>query len=386
MAHESSCVPSPLPSPDHKSSSKGNKNHNDLILDTHVSFNPPPSPTPTPSRTRKSVNPERLVLDSEGMSSHNPSHEGDDPTLPNNLNETPSPIAQDEDGVVQPNGHRTTETREVDVDLAIVLEKSENKDEIIEGFMMALATRSNESGERTPLAEKKVSNTLGEKDPPIHESGEKSLQEEPLVTDPPKWYGTPTPYVPATVVSLAPEDDEESCQNTIKRSRLTRAMVLYDEALSTQLVELDTINPPQVVEDNPEARQESHYSSKARAKGKKLAILEEPSEEPGDARTSRDGEIPWLGIVVRTSYSNNYESEVYDFYFFLMFTDEKLEGILKSDKMFKKQLKPEYQLLFRISEQGRLPRASIALLLLAGTVFIIGLNNVSTFESSSSHD
>ncbi|MCD7463372.1 hypothetical protein HAX54_050432 [Datura stramonium] len=74
---------------------------------------------------------------------------------------------------------------------------------------------------------------------------------------------------------------EESRQNTLKRRKLTRAMVLAEEAPSSQVVVLDTENPPHAVEKSPETAWESHWSRKARAKGKKQATPKEPSEEPG---------------------------------------------------------------------------------------------------------
>ncbi|MCE3049811.1 hypothetical protein HAX54_045838 [Datura stramonium] len=198
-------------------------------------------PYPTLPRTRKSPNPKRLVLGSEGTSSQNPSHEGDDLTLPLNLKETPSPTTQDNDGVIKPNGDGASETGAVDVDPAV------NGEEIIKGFMTALATRASGSGKKAPLAEKEVFDTFEEKDLPINESGEKSPQEEPPVTNPPKWDGTPTPSVPAAVAFPAYEDNEFPPN---LRHRLSRVLVLDGEAQSTQLVEMDTENPPQVNNDS----------------------------------------------------------------------------------------------------------------------------------------
>ncbi|MCD9561092.1 hypothetical protein HAX54_020052 [Datura stramonium] len=124
-------------------------------------------------------------------------------------------------------------------------------------------------------------------------------------------------------------------------------MVLDDEALFSQLVESDTENPPQVVEESPETVWESHQSSKAQAKGKQLTVPKEPFEGPGATvkksikkdvieESSKDivrmhGMQELLEMVRFQGWEHlfeppmpiMYESEVSDFYSSLMFTDEE---------------------------------------------------------------
>ncbi|MCD7455117.1 hypothetical protein HAX54_027058 [Datura stramonium] len=219
----------------------------------------------------KCPNPKRQVLGSDATSSQNPSHKRDDLVLPVNLNETPTPTAQDEDLAAKPNNDGASEIGVVDVVSTVVPEEI--------GFLKRKGR---------PQKWRDVS------------------LEEPPVTNPPKWDGTLTPSMPEEIACPAHEDDEvplnlvfngkartvsqqsskvtkgkkrgpvtqgttkksmdailqESCRNTMKWCRLSRAVVLEDEALSTQLVELDTENPPRVVEESPKTRGEFHRSSK----------------------------------------------------------------------------------------------------------------------------
>ncbi|MCD7472599.1 hypothetical protein HAX54_013876 [Datura stramonium] len=140
-----------------------------------------------------------------------------DPALPVNLNETPAPTAQDEDRVVQPNGDGATEIWANRI--PTILQSEEGKKE--------------------------------ETSYPRHREEDHGCH------------------------------SVEESSKYFKERRLTRDTVLDDEAPSSQLIELDTENPPQVVEDSPKTGGESHRSRKARAKGKQLAILKEPSEELG---------------------------------------------------------------------------------------------------------
>ncbi|MCD7458031.1 hypothetical protein HAX54_036964 [Datura stramonium] len=139
---------------------------------------------------------------------------------------------------------------------------------------------------------------------------------------------------------------EESCQNTLKRRRLTRAMVVDEEAPLSQFVVLDTETPPYAVEESPEIEKESRRSDKARAKRKQLALSEEPSVEPGGVDILLDslslGRI--LGVPSEGELTVKDKQASKDFQKLI----EKLEANLKSDRLFKKQLKPEYQLLFEI--------------------------------------
>ncbi|MCD9561093.1 hypothetical protein HAX54_020053 [Datura stramonium] len=200
MAHESSSIPSPLLSLDHRSSSERNQNPDDLILGTLVSSNPPPFPTP--SRTRKSPNPKRLVLGSEGTSSQNPSHERDESVVLVNLNEIPDSTAQDKDGWSSP----------------IVMEQLKQWQTIwfrrwcLRRLRFLQRKGLGYQGQwewgKDSTSRKKVSDILGGKDLTVHESGEKYPQEEPPITNPLEWDGTPLRLLPAIVASLTHEDDE----------------------------------------------------------------------------------------------------------------------------------------------------------------------------------
>ncbi|MCE3051029.1 hypothetical protein HAX54_048782 [Datura stramonium] len=177
-------------------------------------------------------------------------------------------------------------------------------------------------GERTPAIDHAESNTIKVPEPSTHESEVKSSQEEPLVSDPPKWDGTstpsepptdasPPPSMPVVASSSIPVDDEvplhmgiegnqegisysgyckkksttlvleENHQNTLKRRRLNRSMVLEDDAPSSPIVVLDTENHPTLVEGSSEAWQESRRSCKARTRGKDPTGSEKILEEPG---------------------------------------------------------------------------------------------------------
>ncbi|MCD7463371.1 hypothetical protein HAX54_050431 [Datura stramonium] len=162
-------------------------------------------------------------------------NEGNELVVPVNLNKVPTPIDHEDDGMVQPNGGGETEPGVDNVLPTRVLEASEahakkvsylsnetlfegnlseskeetsnilqNEEEIIEGFITTMANKGGGIGERTPPTEQEEFDTMGEPDLSIHESGEKSFQEKPLVTDPPKWDGTPTPSVPGVASSPSP--------------------------------------------------------------------------------------------------------------------------------------------------------------------------------------
>ncbi|MCE5166858.1 hypothetical protein HAX54_028153, partial [Datura stramonium] len=159
--------------------------------------------------------------------------------------------------------------------------------EIIEGFITALGAQEKDVGEESPSAEDRRPGSVSDC-PFIHNSGEPSSQEAPLIVVSPKWDGTPTqpdmeipvtsePLEIAVGVSTPPNDDEvpihlvfkrkshtaswptvqrsvgtsggpttrgtvkksldlileESCQNTLKRRRVTRQTVLDEESLSS---------------------------------------------------------------------------------------------------------------------------------------------------------
>ncbi|MCD9640244.1 hypothetical protein HAX54_025430 [Datura stramonium] len=98
---------------------------------------------------------------------------------------------------------------------------------------------------------------------------------------------------------------KESHQNTLKRHRLTRAMVIDEEAPSYPIVVLDTETPPQAVEESPEIGKESHRSAKASTKGKQLAMSKEPLEVPGTvAKKSKR-----KNIISRSSKGNQIVTE-----------------------------------------------------------------------------
>ncbi|MCD9646588.1 hypothetical protein HAX54_036568 [Datura stramonium] len=305
MAYESSSTVSPFLFPDHKSSSERNQNPDDLILDTPVSSKPPPFPTLY--EPRKCPSPLNLGASSELTSSPPPSHEEEFPDVSIKLNEIPSSTGQDSDGGVRFGNSEEVEigaatafstrvweaagphakegsdlSREAlfDGNLSELKEGTSNilphEEAIIEGFITALATQTGGFGEQTPAIDHEESDTIGVLEPSTHESEENPSQEESLASNPPKWDGTPTPsepmvdvspslFVPIVVSSSSSADDDISLHMW---RRLTRSMVLEDDAPSSPIVVLDIENYLALVKESSEVERESRQSCKARTKGK----------------------------------------------------------------------------------------------------------------------
>ncbi|MCD7453013.1 hypothetical protein HAX54_019270 [Datura stramonium] len=74
---------------------------------------------------------------------------------------------------------------------------------------------------------------------------------------------------------------QSSHQNTLKKRRLLRTMVVEDEVPSFQLVELNAEDTSQTVEETPVVETESRRSNKVKSKGHKVVVAEELSEGLG---------------------------------------------------------------------------------------------------------
>ncbi|MCD9645300.1 hypothetical protein HAX54_034132 [Datura stramonium] len=225
----------------------------DLILDTPISYNPPPSHTP--ARTRKILNPKRLVLANEASSSQNPSPKGDGLVQTINLNETPAPT--DAHGSVEkPNIGGASEIGEVDIvpclEPVVMYEETENEEEIIEGFIISLVARVGGSGEKNPL---------GGGMKKARTSSRSSFNMKKRTKRGPVTRG----------IEKRSMDDilQESHHKTMKRRRMLR-----------------------VVEETPEVRRESHRSSKVKAKEKKVVVPEEPGATTKNLKGSLFLRIP----------------------------------------------------------------------------------------------
>ncbi|MCE3049585.1 hypothetical protein HAX54_045209 [Datura stramonium] len=245
--------PSPTPS------TEGTQISDSLILDTPISSNPPSSPSGTDTRNSPSS---KMQTNSD---------------VPFN----PRDISHKGEKIV---GH----------EIGVVVDSPDMAKEGIE------ATREREVGEKSPSGEGGRLDIGDGEGPFVQESGEQSSQEAPTVAVSPKWDRTPTlpevgvtdppvPSGPAEGTSPLPDDDEvpiylvfkrksrtasrrniqeqtgtkegpatrgtvkksldlileESRQNTLKRRRVTREMVMDEEDPSSPIVDLDAEIPSQ---------------------------------------------------------------------------------------------------------------------------------------------
>ncbi|MCD9646565.1 hypothetical protein HAX54_036501 [Datura stramonium] len=156
--------------------------------------------------------------------------------------------------------------------------------EIIEGFITALGTREKDVGEESPSAEGRRLGSDVSNCPFIHESGEPSSQEALPIVASPKCDGTPINQTWGSRGTVKKSLDlilEESRQNTLKRRRVTRQTVLDEEAPYSPIVDLDFGTPSQPTEESPKTEKKAHCSGGVSKKGKKLVVVEKPTEGPG---------------------------------------------------------------------------------------------------------
>ncbi|MCD7450048.1 hypothetical protein HAX54_003104 [Datura stramonium] len=147
---------------------------------------------------RKCPSTQNLGGSSEFTSSPPLSHEEGWLDVLINLNEVPPSTGPDSNGVFRfGNGDKVEPGRSlVRWELSELKEGTSNilqhEEAIIEGFITALATRTGGFGKRTPTVDHAEFDTIEVPEPSAHESEVNPSQEEPLVSDPLKWDGTPT--------------------------------------------------------------------------------------------------------------------------------------------------------------------------------------------------
>ncbi|MCE3051180.1 hypothetical protein HAX54_049048 [Datura stramonium] len=150
---------------------------------------------------------------------------------------------------------------------------------------------------------------------------------------------------------------QDNHQNTLKRHRFLRTMVFEDEVPSSQLVKRDAEDTSQIVEESLVVGKESHRSKKAGSICLIFMHENEVTELYASLLYTDDEETVFATMGgVQFSFNSISLGKILNVPTQRIFTVkdkhtspdllkliEKLERNLKSDRMFKKQLKPEHQ-------------------------------------------